>query len=156
MLLDEVERFDIKGRNSIGSTRKYYFEDIGLRNAKAGFTFFDEGKIVENIVYNELIYNNYNLTVGAFESFEKNKEGKTARKNYEMDFYATRNNQAFYFQIAADVHDQKTRDREIKPFTKINDRVKKVLVVNKPYGETIDEKGYTIIGLADFLLRFIK
>lgn len=156
MLIDEVNRFDLKGKNIIGSTRKYYFNDIGLRNAKEDFTFFDEGKVVENIIYNELIYNNYNVTVGTFESFEKNKDGKTVRVNYEIDFYATRGNQAFYFQVAADVNNKETKNREIKPFTKVNDGARKVLVINRPLPEVKDEQNYTIIGLADFLLEFIR
>lgn len=156
MLIDEVERFDLKGRNIIGSTRKYYFSDIGLRNAKENFTFFDEGKVIENIIYNELIYNNFSVTVGAFESFEKNKEGKTIRVNYEVDFYATRGNDAFYFQISADINNLETKNREIKPFTKINDGTRKVLVVNRPIPLMNDERNYIIIGLTDFLLEYIK
>ena len=156
MMIDEVERFDLKGKRVIGSTRKYYFNDVGLRNAKAGFTFFDEGKVIENIIYNELIYHNFNVTIGTFESFEKNKEGKTIRVNYEMDFYATKNTDAFYFQVAADVNDIKTKNREIKPFTKINDGTRKVLIINRPLPEMIDENNYTIIGLADFLLELIR
>lgn len=156
MLIDEVERFDLKGRNVIGSTRKYYFSDIGLRNAKENFTFFDEGKVIENIIYNELIYNNFSVTVGAFESFEKNKEGKTIRVNYEVDFYATRGNDAFYFQISADISNLETKNREIKPFTKINDGTRKVLVVNRPIPLMKDERNYIIIGLTDFLLEYIK
>ena len=156
MLIDEVNRFDLKGKNIIGSTRKYYFNDIGLRNAKEDFTFFDEGKVVENIIYNELIYNNYNVTVGTFESFEKNKDGKTVRVNYEIDFYATRGNQAFYFQVAADVNNKETKNREIKPFTKVNDGARKVLVINRSLPEVKDEQNYTIIGLADFLLELIR
>lgn len=156
MLIDEVERFDLKGRNIIGSTRKYYFSDIGLRNAKENFTFFDEGKVIENIIYNELIYNNFSVTVGAFESFEKNKEGKTIRVNYEVDFYATRGNDAFYFQISADINNLETKNREIKPFTKINDGTRKVLVVYRPIPLMRDERNYIIIGLTDFLLEYIK
>lgn len=156
MLIDEVERFDLKGRNVIGSTRKYYFTDIGLRNAKENFTFFDEGKVIENIIYNELIYNNFSVTVGAFESFEKNKEGKTIRVNYEVDFYATRGNDAFYFQVSADINNLETKNREIKPFTKINDGTRKVLVVNRPIPLMKDERNYIIIGLTDFLLEYIK
>ncbi|MCI6329840.1 MAG: ATP-binding protein [Bacilli bacterium] len=156
MLIDEVERFDLKGRNIIGSTRKYYFSDIGLRNAKENFTFFDEGKVIENIIYNELIYNNFNVSVGAFESFEKNKEGKTIRVNYEVDFYATRGNDAFYFQISADINNLETKNRELKPFTKINDGTRKVLVVNRPIPLMKDERNYIIIGLTDFLLEYIK
>ena len=156
MLIDEVERFDLKGRNIIGSTRKYYFSDIGLRNAKENFTFFDEGKVIENIIYNELIYNNFSVTVGAFESFEKNKEGKTIRVNSEVDFYATRGNDAFYFQISADINNLETKNREIKPFTKINDGTRKVLVVYRPIPLMRDERNYIIIGLTDFLLEYIK
>lgn len=156
MLIDEVERFDLKGRNVIGSTRKYYFTDIGLRNAKENFTFFDEGKVIENIIYNELIYNNFSVTVGAFESFEKNKEGKTIRVNYEVDFYATRGNDAFYFQVSADINNLETKNREIKPFTKINDGTRKVLIVNRPIPLMKDERNYLIIGLTDFLLEYIK
>ncbi len=156
MLIDEVERFDLKGRNVIGSTRKYYFTDIGLRNAKENFTFFDEGKVIENIIYNELIYNNFSVTVGAFESFEKNKEGKTIRVNYEVDFYAIRGNDAFYFQVSADINNLETKNREIKPFTKINDGTRKVLVVNRPIPLMKDERNYIIIGLTDFLLEYIK
>ena len=156
MMIDEVERYDLKGKKIIGSTRKYYFNDIGLRNAKAGFTFFDEGKVIENIVYNELIFNNYNVTVGTFETFDKNKEGKTVRASNEMDFYATKGNEAFYFQISADVNDIKTKNREIKPFTKLNDGTRKVLVINRPLPKMVDENNYTIIGLADFLLDFLK
>lgn len=156
MLIDEVERFDLKGRNVIGSTRKYYFTDIGLRNAKENFTFFDEGKVIENIIYNELIYNNFSVTVGAFESFEKNKEGKTIRVNYEVDFYATRGNDAFYFLVSADINNLETKNREIKPFTKINDGTRKVLVVNRPIPLMKDERNYIIIGLTDFLLEYIK
>ena len=156
MLIDEVERFDLKGRNVIRSTRKYYFTDIGLRNAKENFTFFDEGKVIENIIYNELIYNNFSVTVGAFESFEKNKEGKTIRVNYEVDFYATRGNDAFYFQVSADINNLETKNREIKPFTKINDGTRKVLVVNRPIPLMKDERNYIIIGLTDFLLEYIR
>ena len=156
MLIDEVERFDLKGKNIIGSTRKFYFNDIGLRNAKENFTFFDEGKVIENIIYNELIYNGFNVTVGTFESFEKNKDAKTIRVNYEVDFYATRGSEAFYFQIAADISNIETKNREIKPFTKINDGTRKVLVINRPLPEMKDEHNYTIIGLAEFLLEFIK
>lgn len=153
MMIDEVNRYDIKGRNIIGSTRKYYFSDVGLRNAKTGFTFFDEGKVIENIVYNELIYHGYNVNVGTFEAFDKDKNGKTIRITYEIDFYATKGNDAYYFQVSADVSDIKTKAREIKPFTKLKDGVNKILVVNRLIPKILDENGYTIIGITDFLLN---
>ena len=155
-IINEVSRYDIKGRENVGATRKYYFTDIGLRNALLDFTFFDEGKVLENIIYNELVYHGFNFTVGTFESYEKDKNGKTTRVNYEMDFYATRGAEAYYFQIAADVSDLKTKNREIKPFTKINDGIQKVLVIKRNNPAMRDEKGYTIIGAIDFILNFIK
>lgn len=153
MMIDEVNRYDIKGRNIIGSTRKYYFTDVGLRNAETGFTFFDESKVIENIVYNELIYHEYNVSVGTFETFDKDKNGKTIRITNEIDFYATKGNDAYYFQVSADVSDMKTKTREIKPFTKLNDGVNKILVVNRMIPKILDENGYTIIGITDFLLN---
>lgn len=155
-IINEVSRYDLKKKENVGATRKYYFTDVGLRNALLNFTFFDEGKVLENIIYNELVYHDFNFTVGTFESYEKNKEGKTIRVNYEMDFYATRGAEAYYFQIAADVSDLKTKDREIKPFTKINDGVQKVLVIKRNNPAMRDENGYIIIGAIDFILNFIK
>lgn len=156
MMIDKVERYDLKGRKIIGSTKKYYFSDVGLRNAKTGFTFFDEGKVIENIVYNELVYHGYNVNVGTFDSYAKDNNKKTIRVNNELDFYATKGSDAFYFQICADVSDIKTKEREIKPFTKINDGVRKVLVINRMIPQMVDENNYTIIGLVDFLLEFLK
>ena len=155
-IINEVSRYDIKGRENVGAARKYYFTDIGLRNALLDFTFFDEGKVLENIIHNELVYRGFNFTVGTFESYEKDKNGKTIRVNYEMDFYATRGTEAYYFQIAADVNDLKTKNREIKPFTKINDGVQKVLIIKRNNPAMRDENGYTIIGAIDFILNFIK
>lgn len=156
-LLKAAKRYDLKGRNEIGSLRKYYFADTGLRNARLNFAYPDEGQMLENIVYNELIYNEYTVNVGWFDSIEKNKEGRSVRKSNKVDFYAQKGNQSFYIQVSADITNPETRKREFSPFTKINDNIQKILVINKPIKETReDKKGYIIIGAADFLLRFIK
>lgn len=155
-ILREARRYDVKGRHEIGALRKYYFTDTGLRNARLNFAFSDEGQMLENIVYNELIYNDYTVNVGAFESIEKDKNGKSIRKNNEIDFYAKKYNRIYYIQVCNDLSNINTNNREITPFLKLKDQIQKIIVINKPINETKDENGFTIIGVADFLLRFIK
>ena len=87
---------------------------------------------------------------------EKDADGKSVRKSYEIDFYARKNNRFYYIQATADMSNEKTKAREIKPFVSLKDEIQKVLVVNKPIGETGDENGFTVVGLTEFLLRFIK
>lgn len=151
-IIREAKRYDLKGRKFINSTRKYYFCDTGLRNARLDFIYPDEGQLLENIVYNELIYNDWNVNVGTFDSIEKQK-GKSLRKNYEVDFMATKGKKTIYLQIAENISNAKTKEREIKPYLLLNDQIQKIIVVNRPIKETIDENGFTIIGAVDFLLE---
>ena len=155
-ILQEARRYDLKGRKEIGAQRKYYFCDTGLRNARLNFAFPDEGQMLENIVYNELIYNGYTVNVGAFDTVEKDKNGKSIRKNNEVDFYATKDLQSYYIQVTADISNTETRAREIRPYMILNDQAQKVLVVNRPITESRDENGFTIIGMTEFLLEYIK
>ena len=155
-LIRQARRFDLKGRAEIGAQRKYYFVDTGLRNARLNFAFIDEGQMLENVVFNELCYNGYSVNVGTFDSVEKNKEGKSVRKTNEVDFFAAKGNRKYYIQVTADMTNEKTKTREVRPYFLLNDQVQKIIVVNKPIKETLDENGFTIIGVADFLLRFIK
>ena len=155
-LLREAKRYDLKGRKEIGALRKYYFCDTGLRNARLNFAYPDEGQMLEIIVYNELCYNGYTVNVGAFDTVEKDKNGKSVRKTNEVDFYATKGVRSYYIQVTADISNADTRTREIRPYIMLNDQVQKVLVINRPINETRDEQGFTIIGISDFLLRFIK
>ena len=155
-IIQEAKRYDLKGRKEIGALRKYYFCDTGLRNARLNFAFPDEGQILENIVYNELIYNGYSVNVGVFDSIEKNKEGKSVRKTNEVDFYAVKGLRAYYIQVTADISNAETKAREIRPYMILNDQIQKIIVVNRPIHESRDENGFTIIGVTDFLLDFIK
>ena len=155
-LLKEATRYDVKGKQEIGALRKYFFVDTGLRNARLNFSKPDEGHLMENIIYNELIYNGYTVNVGTYERVEKNKDGKSIKVTYEIDFFATRGTRMYYIQSALDLSDEKTYEREKKPFIHLNDQIQKILVENKSFSETRDKDGYTAIGLADFLLRFIK
>lgn len=112
--------------------------------------------MLENIVYNELIYNGYTVNVGAFDTIEKDKNGKSIRKSNEVDFYATKDLRSYYIQVTVDISNAETRAREIRPYMILNDQVQKVLVVNRPVGESRDENGFTIIGMTEFLLEYIK
>ena len=155
-LIKEVTRFDLKGNNEIGALRKFYFVDNGLRNARVNFAYTDEGQMLENTVYNELIYNDYTVNVGTFSKVEKDKNNKSIRKAYEIDFLATKGAKKYYIQVCNDITNLETRTRELRPFIALNDSILKILVVNKPLEETMDKNGFIIIGIADFLLRFIK
>lgn len=155
-ILQEARRYDLKGRKEIGAKRKYYFCDTGLRNARLNFAFPDEGQMLENIAYNELVYNGYTVNVGAFDTVEKDRNGKSVRKTNEVDFYATKDMRSYYIQVTADISNAETRAREMRPYMILNDQIQKILVVNRPIGETKDEKGFTVIGMTEFLLEFIK
>jgi len=155
-IIQEARRYDIKGRTEIGALRKYFFVDLGLRNARLNFAFLDEGQVLENLVYNELIYNDYSVNVGSFDSVEKDKNGKSIRKTNEVDFIASKGNRRYYIQVCSDLSNDKTKRRELRPFLLLKDQVQKIIVVNKPIDECRDAQGFTIVGVTDFLLRFIK
>lgn len=155
-LINEVKRYDIKGRGEVGSLKKYYFVDNGLRNARLDFAFPDEGQMLENAIFNELISQGYTVNVGKLSKVEKDKNGKSVRKEYEIDFLAQKNLRQYYIQVADNINDKETHLREIKPYINLNDQIQKVVVINKPLDECRDKDGFTIIGATDFLLRFIK
>ena len=115
----------------------------------------DEGQMLENIVYNELCYKGYSVSVGSFDTVEKDKKGKSIRKTNEVDFYATKGLKQYYIQVCADISNTETRIREERPYMLLNDGIAKIIVINRPVKESRDENGFTIIGITDFLLRFI-
>lgn len=155
-LIKEARRYDLKGREEIGAQRKYYFTDTGLRNARLNFAFPDEGQMLENIIYNELNYNGYSVNIGTFDNVEKNENNKSVRKTNEVDFFARKGNRQYYIQVCEDINSAKTKNREYRPYLLLKDQVQKIIVINKPINECLDEHGFTIIGITDFLLRFIK
>ena len=120
-ILREATRYDVKGNNEIGALRKYFFVDNGLRNARLNFAYDDEGQMLENMVYNELLYNGYTVNVGTFEKYEKNKNGESVRKTYEIDFVAQRGIKKYYIQVANDISNAETKARELKPFFALKD-----------------------------------
>lgn len=130
--------------------------DTGLRNARLNFVYSDEGKMLENVVYNELKYNDYKVNVDTFDTFENDENGKTTRKSLEIDFLAIKGPRMYYIQVVNDISSEKTKSRKLKPYIALNDQIQKIIVVNKSIKEFRDESGFTIIGVVDFLLRFIK
>ena len=95
------------------------------------------------------------MNVGSFDTVEKDKNGSSIRKTNEVDFYAIKGNKKYYIQVSADISDARTRAREIRPYLLLNDEVVKIIVINKPVKESLDENGFVIIGVTDFLLRYI-
>ena len=155
-IIREANRYDVKGKKIITSLKKYYFIDTGLRNARLNFAFSDEGQMLENVVYNELIYNGYSVSVGTYDKVEKNKNNKSIRRTYEIDFLATKGTRMYYIQVASDINNEETRNRELKPYISLKDQIQKIIVINRPINETRDMNGFIVIGIVDFLLRFIK
>lgn len=155
-LLEEATRYDVKGKAEIGALKKYYFVDNGLRNARLNFAYNDAGQMLENLIYNELRYHNYSVNVGVLERVEKDQNGRSVKKRYEIDFVAKKGLKEYYIQVCSDFSQRETMEREIKPYLKLNDQLQKIVVVNRPIEESRDQNGFTIIGAVDFLLKFLK
>jgi len=155
-IIQEARRFDLKGRNEIGALHKYYFTDTGLRNARLNFAFPDEGNLLENIIYNELIYNDYTVNIGSFDTIERNENGKAVRKTNEIDFYAIKNTRRYYIQVTNDFLTAKTKAREERPFKLLKDSIQRIIVINRPFNESVEDDGIIIIGATDFMLHYIK
>lgn len=155
-LIQEARRYDLKGRKEIGGNRKYYFIDPGLRNACMGFLFQDQGAVFENVVYNELCRHGFEVFVGSLDYYEKNTTSKTARKSGEVDFLARKSGKTIYLQVADNLDERRTYEREIKPFLHLKDGIMKRIIVNRTMEETETEDGFRILGFQDFFGKFLK
>lgn len=152
-LIKKAERYDIKGKAKIGAQYKYYFSDLGLRNALLNFLHSDDGFSLENIIYNELIYRGFNVDIGVVETNEPNKNGNYVRKQREVDFIATKGSEKYYIQTAFSLTSEQVYFREKESISKINDFNKKIIVVRDPIKVRRDEKGIETIGAVEFLLN---
>lgn len=152
-LISKAKRYDIKGKNYINSPYKYYFEDIGLRNARLNFRQTEENHIMENIIYNELKIRGYNVDIGVVESVELNKKGNTIKKKYEVDFIATRGDNKYYIQSALDISSSEKKLQEKKSLMNIKDFFKKIIIVKDDIKPRKDDNGITIVGIYNFLLE---
>lgn len=151
--ISKAERYDIKGKKHIASPFKYYFTDVGLRNAQLNFRQQEENHIMENIIYNELLVRGFNVDVGVVEHTERNEEGKVVRKRLEVDFVCNQGNRRYYIQSAFAIPDQEKMDQEQNSLIRIDDSFKKIIVVKDRMKLWRNDKGIVIMGIMDFLLN---
>lgn len=151
-IIDVARRYDIKGKKYIGTPLKYYFTDIGLRNARLNFRQQEENHIMENILFVELKARGYTVDVGVVEYRHLDKSGKDVRTQLEVDFIANDGKNTLYVQSALHIDDEGKRNQEINSLRRIPDSFKKVVVVKDDIMPWIDENGIFYIGIKEFLL----
>ena len=151
-LISRADRYDIKGKKYIGKQSKYYFEDIGLRNARLGFRQVEETHLMENIIYNELRVRGYHADVGVVEYFETKADGKRGKKQLEVDFVAAKGSEKYYIQSAFALRNTDKVEQERRGLLDIPDFFRKIIVVGDNIKVRRDEYGITTIGLRNFLL----
>ena len=151
-VVEKAERYDIKGRKYISTPSKYYYSDLGLRNALLNFRQFEETHLMENAIYNELIYRGYSVDVGVVET-RVDEGGKNVRKQLEVDFVVNQFNKRYYIQSAFLISDREMIEQEQAPLVKIPDSFKKIVVVGNHSPIWRNEKGITFMGIYDFLLN---
>ena len=155
-IIKKVARYDIKGRKYIGAQQKYFYGDVGLRNARLNFRQQEENHIMENIIYNELTARGFSVDVGVVETMIVNAEGKRQRSQLEVDFVCNQSHARYYIQSALTVAEESKRLQETNSLMKINDSFVKIVVVRDNIVRWHDEAGILYIGVEDFLLNFIN
>lgn len=151
-LVEKALRYNIKGKKYINTLAKYYFTDMGLRNALLGFRQLEQTHLMENIIYNELLYRGYSVDVGMVELETTDKNGKSIRKQFEVDFVVNDSDKRYYIQSAFAIHDEEKKRQETASFRNIHDSFKRVIVVKDDITPYRDENGDLFVGLFDFLL----
>ncbi len=152
-LVTEANRYDVKGRKYIGTPLKYYFEDVGLRNARLGFRQVEETHLMENVVFNELRARGYQVDVGVVPIRRITEDGKRTRVQLEIDFIATLGSKKYYIQSAFSLPDEEKVKQEKASLLNVNDSFKKIIIVKDITKVQRDENGITTINLYDFLLN---
>ena len=147
-LIEKAQRYDVKGKQYISTPSKYYFSDIGLRNARLNFRQQEEDHIMENIIYNELLYRGYNVDVGVVEIRENN-----IRKQTEVDFVCNQTDKRYYIQCALSLPTREKTLQEERPLMNINDNFKKIIIVKDNIKSWMTEEGISVIGIQEFLLN---
>lgn len=151
-MMYKAERYDVKGRKYIGSPLKYYFSDVGLRNARLNFRQQEENHIMENIIYNELCNRDFNVDVGVVEYCYKDENKKSKRAQLEIDFVANKGSKKYYIQSALTVGDEEKRQQEVRSLKRVGDSFKKIVVVKDNIIPWHDDDGILYIGIERFLL----
>lgn len=151
-LIVQSKRYDIKGKKYINTPSKYYFTDMGLRNARLNFRQYEETHIMENIIYNELKILGFNVDVGVVE-YSKSVDGKSYRVQSEVDFVCNKADKRYYIQSALSIPDREKMLQEQNSLTRINDSFKKIIIVKDTIKTHYNEDGVLILNLFDFLLK---
>jgi predicted AAA+ superfamily ATPase len=152
-ILSGALRYDVKGRKYIGNETKYYFEDLGIRNAVIGFRQIEFNHAMENVIYNELCRMGYNVDIGLVETFSRDDMGKSTRKNLEIDFVVNRHDQRLYIQSAYWMPDEEKLEQELASFRNVSDGFRKILIEGDRYTTHYNEEGILVMSLYDFLLK---
>ena len=152
-IISEALRYDVKGRKYIGTETKYYFEDLGIRNAVVEFRQFEPTHIMENVVYNDLCRNGFSVDVGLVESFKRDNNGKLTRRNLEIDFVVNRHDERLYIQSAYALPSKEKVDQEQAALLQVSDGFRKIIIAGDHYSTGYNENGILVIGLYDFLLE---
>ena len=151
-LIESAQRYDIRGKAYIETPKKYYFSDLGLRNARINFCQFEQTHSMENVIYNELCMRGYSVDVGVVPVTEKDAEGKATRKQLEVDFVCNLGSARYYIQSAYSLPDEAKRMQEIRPFRKIDDSFRKIVITKDIVQPHYDEYGILTMNIYDFLL----
>jgi hypothetical protein len=152
-IISEANRYDVKGRKYIGTPLKYYFEDVGLRNARLGFRQVEETHLMENIIYNELRVRGFNVDIGTVVKRVRTKEGVQEKKQLEIDFVANMGSRRYYIQSAFSIPDEQKRAQEKASLINVNDSFKKIIIVKDVIKPMYDDDGILTISIYDFLLN---
>ena len=152
-IISKAQRYNVKGRKYIGTPLKYYFEDIGLRNARLGFRQVEETHLMENIIYNELRYRGYSVDVGVVEKREMSENRKQIRKALEIDFVANLGSQRYYIQSALSMPTPEKQIQEKTSLINVADSFKKIIIVKDIVNVKRDENGIVTMSIYDFLLK---
>lgn len=152
-IINKAHRYNVKGKKYIGTPLKYYFEDVGLRNARLGFRQVEETHLMENIIYNELRSRGYSVDVGVVEKRGTNEHGKECKKQLEIDFIANLGSKRYYIQSAFSMPTEEKRIQEKASLVNVKDSFKKIIVVKDIVNVTRDEDGITTMSIYDFLLK---
>lgn len=155
-LIREAMRYDVKGRKYLSTPIKYYYADVGLRNARLNFRQQEENHIMENVLYNELVARRFNVDVGVVAYHWKDTNGKSKQTNLEVDFVVNKLNQRYYIQSALHANTEEKRLQEINSLRRIEDSFKKIVVVKDNIIPWYDEYGIYYIGIETFLLKTIN
>lgn len=151
-LIESAQRYDIKRKAYIETPKKYYFSDLGLRNARINFRQFEQTHSMENVIYNELRMRGYSVDVGVVPIAEKDRNGRVTRKQLEVDFVCNLGSSRYYIQSAYTLPNETKRTQEVRPFRKIDDSFKKIIITRDMVPTQYDEYGVLTINIYDFLL----